>query len=335
MSPEDPEKLDTMRDGPSLPDDVVAWTKSETIAGVGYGQPPRHRQFRKGQSGNPKGRPSRRLGTTPADEMLEIDRVRLKESRRMVKVKEGGRVAEVSASEALVKAQINAGLRGSAYAARHALAEIREAEEQERREIEKSQDLWRWYLDECQDKTDEARRKGLPRPEFLPSPDDVILEPNRPVRIAGPINQEELRRVAELCRVRDALLLQAEMERRLSAGTTVSTADVLAQTMNNLLPRRWRLDEIGLLRGMMRNETRTMRELLRETYRSWRDLGVRVKRGRTLPLLDQYLPLIRLVFALVDGHREGRIQLEAMARGDFDEEAAALIGRYIGGDRIG
>ncbi|WP_082512564.1 DUF5681 domain-containing protein [Afipia sp. Root123D2] len=37
---------------------------SSAGSAVGYKKPPRHTQFKKGQSGNPKGRPKRPIGTS-------------------------------------------------------------------------------------------------------------------------------------------------------------------------------------------------------------------------------------------------------------------------------
>ncbi len=55
---------------------------------VGYGKPPKDRQFRKGQSGNPGGRP-RAMSAGRAKALA------LKEAYRMVTVKEGDRVVSL------------------------------------------------------------------------------------------------------------------------------------------------------------------------------------------------------------------------------------------------
>lgn len=74
---------------------------------VGYGNPPRLSQFKKGQSGNPKGRPrlKKSLGTL-------IDEVLYKQ----VVITEGGRRRKVTAAEALFTRQLSEGLSGDGKA---------------------------------------------------------------------------------------------------------------------------------------------------------------------------------------------------------------------------
>lgn len=74
---------------------------------VGYKKPPRHTQFKKGQSGNPKGRPK---GTpnfrTALDQAL----------KEQVLVNEGGRRRSISKLEAMVKQHVNKAVSGDARA---------------------------------------------------------------------------------------------------------------------------------------------------------------------------------------------------------------------------
>ena len=76
---------------------------------VGYGKPPRDNQFRKGVSGNPKGRPK-----TP----LEFDDQLLRESRRPIIINEHGRRRRISKHEAVIKQLTNQAMKGDRFAAR-------------------------------------------------------------------------------------------------------------------------------------------------------------------------------------------------------------------------
>ncbi len=66
---------------------------------VGYGKPPPHWRFRKGQSGNPGGRPR---GMSGGRAMKLV----VKEAYRMVRVKEGDRVLSIPALAAVVRSLI-------------------------------------------------------------------------------------------------------------------------------------------------------------------------------------------------------------------------------------
>lgn len=75
---------------------------------VGYKKPPRHSRFRKGQSGNPNGRPK---GTRNLRTLAE------KELNQRIVIREGGIERRISKGEALVKAQYNKAIKGDTRAA--------------------------------------------------------------------------------------------------------------------------------------------------------------------------------------------------------------------------
>lgn len=71
---------------------------------VGYGKPPRHSQFKKGQSGNPRGR---RAQPKTFDALLETA------LNQPVSVTLGARKVRVSKREAIVMTMVNGALKGN------------------------------------------------------------------------------------------------------------------------------------------------------------------------------------------------------------------------------
>jgi hypothetical protein len=90
---------------------------------VGYGKPPLHTRFRRGQSGNPGGRP-RRAASERAKALA------LREAYRTVTVKEDGIALALPAIQAILRSQIALAAKGNVQAQRAVLAAIRTIEQE-------------------------------------------------------------------------------------------------------------------------------------------------------------------------------------------------------------
>ena len=87
---------------------------------VGYGKPPKATRFKKGQSGNPKGRVKK---STVEDLRVLLDGILAEE----VAVREGGRVRNMSNLESMLHIQMTNALKGSKSAIRGLIRHARKA----------------------------------------------------------------------------------------------------------------------------------------------------------------------------------------------------------------
>jgi Family of unknown function (DUF5681) len=92
---------------------------------VGYGKPPRHTQFKKGQSGNPGGRPRK----SPAGRLKALA---LREAYGTIVVgDEYGQPMRIPAIQAVLRSQLKLAVAGNLRAQRDLLAMIRDFEEED------------------------------------------------------------------------------------------------------------------------------------------------------------------------------------------------------------
>lgn len=160
---------------------------------VGYGRPPAERRFKPGASGNPGGRPRASKKAAPAT--LDADRAKallLEEAYRPVALREGDRVIELPAIQAVFRAMGVAAMKGNRFAQK-TLAELVGKVEAERTKAltdffagaVEYKFKWGQEIDRC-------RRAGLPVPEPLPHPDDIFIDArNGTAKFAGPMTQQE------------------------------------------------------------------------------------------------------------------------------------------------
>jgi Family of unknown function (DUF5681) len=96
---------------------------------VGYGKPPTHNRFRKGQSGNPTGQRRR------PDEAERLKKIISQEAYRMLTVRNGEDIKKIAAVQAVLRSQITSAVKGNVPAQRAIISTIQqvEAEPQARR----------------------------------------------------------------------------------------------------------------------------------------------------------------------------------------------------------
>lgn len=160
---------------------------------VGYGKPPAERRFKPGVSGNAKGRPRGRKTSQLAN--LDAGRANallLEEAYRLVALREGDRVIELPAIQAVFRAMGVSAMKGNRFAQK-TLAELVGKLEAEKTELLTSHFAsavdykfrWEREIDRC-------RTSGLSVPDPLPHPDDILIDAREgKVKFAGPMTPDE------------------------------------------------------------------------------------------------------------------------------------------------
>jgi hypothetical protein len=97
------------------------------IPGVGYGRPPLHTRFRKGQSGNPTGK--RRHGSA-----ARAQQIFFQEAYRLLTLREGDKVTRMPAVQAMLRSQMASAVKGNVAAQRAVIQWLLQAPGVEARE---------------------------------------------------------------------------------------------------------------------------------------------------------------------------------------------------------
>ena len=161
---------------------------------VGYGRPPVEHRFRKGQSGNPGGRP-KKAGKNPVslDPVARpTDGLILEEAYRSVTIREGERIIELPAIQAAVRSLAIAAMKGSRLSQK-ALAEIvREVENRRSAEHLSLLENALEYKMKWTDELERRKKSGLALPDPIPHPEDIIIDMRTGhVRTEGPVDERE------------------------------------------------------------------------------------------------------------------------------------------------
>lgn len=188
---------------------------------VGHGKPPKEYQFKKGQSGNPKGRPPKKK--RPLEPSLaEIKRAQAMvryELYREVPVNNGRGIEKLPLLQVILRSMGQQAAKGNRFSQRRLLDLIMAAENEEHGHyMELFQEAVKYKRDKEQ-MIQHYEDQGLTPPEIYPHPDHVDPDPRTGrVRFTGPMSKEEKEAWDQLEERRDLALeaiefLEKELEK--------------------------------------------------------------------------------------------------------------------------
>ena len=215
---------------------------------VGYGKPPKHTRFLKGQSGNPRGRPRKpkprpmQLSDAPLDSFLEM------EAYRKIGLRENGQAIELPAIQAVLWSLVTGAIKGKQLSQKYLLEFLGRTED-----LHFKQKVDRYHRLRAEKRDGERvlaeyQRDSLPSPNLLPHPDDIVLyATSGESYITGPETQEDVRCCEHSMRLRDHYVLRsahaADLNRKISAKTKDNghcNHMIYAHLLDLTLPSRYR-----------------------------------------------------------------------------------------------
>jgi hypothetical protein len=215
---------------------------------IGYGNPPEHKRFVKGRSGNPRGRPRKtkaraiQLADAPFDSFMET------EAYRPLALRENGQAIELPMVQAVIRAAARDALLGKRHAQKYFLDLVAQTEVRRQNEKIELYNLFRDIKRLGEQRIAAYEARGLAPPKLLPHPRDIILNPvTLEVAIDGPMTEEQEPMYDHAVELRDYFLLLSANAERLDRTPLVEVEGkicclylMVGFLLDRALPKRYR-----------------------------------------------------------------------------------------------
>ena len=171
--------------------------KKEVMTGQRQPKQRQDTRFKKGQPGNPSGRPKKK-STQNHTLVLDtsIDKIILEFANKELTVKSGDKIVTMIGEHALVQSQYKSALNGNVHATKDLLTRTERAENNKKLRQAERADGWREYKAHYSAKLLQMRKldEEVDENSQLPHPDDVHVSCDNVVSFSGPMDKDQLER---------------------------------------------------------------------------------------------------------------------------------------------
>lgn len=202
---------------------------------VGYGKPPVHTRFKRGQSGNPRGRPKGSKNRKPAVTEDHLCNIVQAEARREITISEGGQSVTLTMAEAITRRLAVDAAKGKSHARKQFLDLYAASERRRTRLHEELLELAIEYKLHWERELAYRERTGATGEEPLPHPDHVLIDMQTgEVRVVGPMTPEQKKAWDEVAGMKEGYLEEVAWLRwQLETGRNPDLHDVYQRELGH------------------------------------------------------------------------------------------------------
>jgi uncharacterized protein DUF5681 len=159
---------------------------------TGYGKPPVDTRFRKGISGNPRGRTKGAKNKTPALNEERMKTILIEEAYRTISVRDGERNLKMPVIKAVIRGIALAAAKGQQRSQRVFTSLLQTTEKGNKALADEHLKTMIEYKAGWESELERRKREGIIAPDPIPHPDDIVIDfKTGTVRIEGPFTKEE------------------------------------------------------------------------------------------------------------------------------------------------